>query len=312
MKLLVRLLSVAFVSACIGFVIVLVWRDWPAASQALRDANYLLLIPAAAMAALSMGLMAWRWGAAIDAVGGTSNSHHRVISSYFVGEFGKYIPGGVFSMLGRGEMARREGHPRSVAYSSIALSLIALYLAAALTSVALAGLALLGGSITIPWWPLIIIASGGIALLHPRVGNLMAAASSRVLKRPLTITIPSFGRALRLTAWYVPAWILVAGATVLVARSLDPHVDVARVALAAVLGWVIGFVTPSPGGIGVREAIFVAVAGLSAGPATAIALLARLLFVGVDAIGAGLGWFVLRGKDPRQSLRDANDEGVGV
>jgi len=52
---------------------------------------------------------------------------------------------------------------------------------------------------------------------------------------------------------------------------------------------------PVPGGVGVREAAFVAAAGsLDPGIAAATALAARLLFVAVDAIGALLGSFALR------------------
>jgi hypothetical protein len=50
-----------------------------------------------------------------------------------------------------------------------------------------------------------------------------------------------------------------------------------------------------PGGVGVREAVFVAAAGsLDPGIAAATALAARLLFVIVDAAGALLGAFALR------------------
>jgi uncharacterized membrane protein YbhN (UPF0104 family) len=74
------------------------------------------------------------------------------------------------------------------------------------------------------------------------------------------------------------------------------------VALAAVVSWIIGFVTPAPGGLGVREAVFVALAGVAAGPAAAAAILARVLFVLVDGVGAGSGWLVLRITEPSGTL----------
>ena len=46
-----------------------------------------------------------------------------------------------------------------------------------------------------------------------------------------------------------------------------------------------------------REAVFVALAGVAAGPAAAAAILARVLFVLVDGSGAGVGWLVLRGTE---------------
>jgi len=68
------------------------------------------------------------------------------------------------------------------------------------------------------------------------------------------------------------------------------------------VSWIIGFITPAPGGIGVREAVFVAVAGVAAGPAAAAAILARVLFVVIDGSGAGIGWLVLRVTEPSKVL----------
>jgi uncharacterized membrane protein YbhN (UPF0104 family) len=57
--------------------------------------------------------------------------------------------------------------------------------------------------------------------------------------------------------------------------------------VAAVVSWVVGFVAvPVPGGVGVREAAFLALAGLPAGIGATVALVARLMFMGIDALGA--------------------------
>ena len=67
-----------------------------------------------------------------------------------------------------------------------------------------------------------------------------------------------------------------------------PAAGLVEVGAAAVLSWVVGFVlVPVPGGVGVREAAFVAAAGsLDPGIAAATAVAARALFVAVDALGA--------------------------
>jgi hypothetical protein len=52
-----------------------------------------------------------------------------VIAWYYSGEIGKYVPGGVWPVVGRGELARRGGVPAGRAYSGVVLSLAALYLA---------------------------------------------------------------------------------------------------------------------------------------------------------------------------------------
>jgi hypothetical protein len=245
-----------------------------------------------------MFILAWRWGGAIRAVGGRPVGRHRVISAFFVGEMGKYIPGGIWSMLGRSELARREGYERAIAYSSVALSVIGCYLAAALTALALAVVSLIGGSINMPWWPILLVAAVALTAIHPAVSRRILALLGRMLGRSLDMEVPSWMTCLRLTGSYVSVWILIAAATTLVTTSLVSHPPVMRVALAAIVSWIVGFVTPTPGGIGVREAVFVAVAGVAAGPATAAAILARVLFVLVDAVGAGSGWLVLRVTEP--------------
>lgn len=301
-RLVVRLASLVFVAVCFGFVAHLLVRDWPETVEALHHARLWWLVPAAVCAVGGMMVLAWRWGAAIVAVGGRPSPHPRVISAFFVGEAGKYIPGAVWAMLGRSELARREGYERSIAYSSVALSVIGCYLAAAITAIGLAVVALIGGSIAMPWWPIAVVAAVGITAIHPAVSRRILALVSRVLGRTLTVQIPSWTRGLRLTGSYIPVWILIAAATTLVTKSLVAHPPIARVALAAVVSWIIGFITPAPGGIGVREAVFVAVAGVAAGPAAAAAILARVLFVLVDGSGAGVGWLVLRSTEPSSVL----------
>jgi len=273
LKPLIRLATIAFVALVLAFVVHLLVRDWPETISALRHANQWWLVPAAICGVGGMFLMAWRWGAAIIAVGGEPSGHHRVISAFFVGEEGKYIPGAVWAMLGRSELARREGYERSVAYS-----------------------------IAMPWWPVALVAAIGITAIHPAVSRRILALASRVLHRQLTVEIPSWSRCLLLTGSYIPVWILIAAATTLVTKSLVAHPPIARVALAAVVSWIIGFITPAPGGIGVREAVFVAVAGIAAGPAAAAAILARVLFVLIDGTGAGVGWLVLRATEPSNNV----------
>jgi len=198
----------------------------------------------------------------------------------------------------------------AVAYSSVALSVIGCYLAAAFTALVLAVAALIGGSSSTPWWPVAVVAAVGITVIHPAVSRRILALVSRAFGRALKVEIPSWGTCLRLTATYIPVWILIAAATTLVSKSLVPDPPLARVALAAVVSWIVGFITPSPGGIGVREAVFVATAGLASGPAAAVAILARVLFVLVDGSGAGVGWLVLRITEPSSVLVTTGREAI--
>jgi uncharacterized membrane protein YbhN (UPF0104 family) len=88
-------------------------------------------------------------------------------------------------------------------------------------------------------------------------------------------------------ARYLPAWLLIWVATWCVARALIPDPPVLRLGIAAMLSWVAGLAAvPVPAGAGVREATFVALAGLPVGLAATVAVTSRLLFLVVDALGA--------------------------
>jgi hypothetical protein len=255
----------------------------------------------AAGAVVAMLWMAERWRATLVAVGGPRARRYWVMGAFFLGESGKYLPGGIWSVVGRGELVQREGYARSTAYSSVVLSLAACYVAGAATAVLLAVVALWSGHIDSRWWPVLLVAIGGLTLLHPAVNARVLALLHRLSGRRVVIALPDFATSLRLTITYVPVWLAVAAAGTCVTLAVDPGAPMSRVALATVASWVIGFVTPSPGGIGVREALFVAMAGIPDGTAAAAAIVCRLLYVTIDLVGAVYGTAALRAGSPTRA-----------
>ncbi len=275
-----------------GFVVRALVRESDAVGEALGNARagwVVLSVPVALAAMTGIGL-AWR--RALELVGGGHPPLRPALRWYFLGQLGKYVPGGVWPVVGRSELARRDGVPRGPAYSSVALSLGATYLAAVLVVAALlpfdlaaqreggAGAALL----VLGLLPL------GLAGLHPGVLGRLVAGAERVTRRRTGIDVPAWGDSVRLVARHVPSWLGIGAATWLVAVAFDPDAPLLNVVLAGVLSWVVGFVVvPVPGGIGVREAAFVAAAvGLTPGVAATVALVSRVVFIAVDAAGAAL------------------------
>ena len=61
------------------------------------------------------------------------------MSWFFVGQLGKYVPGGIWPVVGQAELARRGGTTRGIAYSATAMSMVATFLGAA-TVAAVTGL----------------------------------------------------------------------------------------------------------------------------------------------------------------------------
>jgi uncharacterized membrane protein YbhN (UPF0104 family) len=115
---------------------------------------------------------------------------------------------------------------------------------------------------------------------------------------PLAVAVLVAARFLpvRIAVRYLPAWAFIGTATWTVARALDPEAPLVGVVTAAAASWLAGFLAvPVPGGVGVREAVFVALAPTMApGVAETTAVAVRVAFVGVDALAALVSWHRLR------------------
>jgi uncharacterized membrane protein YbhN (UPF0104 family) len=277
------------------FVVRAIVDQWTEVRRSLNHANVAWLVGGTLLAMAAMVSIALPWRRALALVGAQTRLS-RIVAWYFVGEIGKYVPGGIWPVVGRGELGRRGGVPRATSYASVALSLGALYLAGMLVAALLLPIRLVrtGGT---GWLWVLALLPVGLGLLHHRPLAWLVGRAERVLHRDLDVTVPPWSASLRLVLSYVPSWLLVGTSTWCIARAFAPDASWLTIAPAAVLSWVVGFVlVPVPGGIGVREAAFVALVGsaLPAGTRGTIAITARLVFMLADASGAAIGAAVLR------------------
>jgi uncharacterized membrane protein YbhN (UPF0104 family) len=250
------------------------------------------------VAFVAMTVVALRWSLAARLVGGDLPIR-LAIPLYFQGEIGKYIPGSVWAVLGRGELARRTGLSRSTAYASVVTSLATLYLGAALTAALLLPLAAgaRGATAVLGVLAFLIV---GVAGLHPAVIRRVLALAERVSKRTFEVAVPTWRGAIGMVVGYLPAWVLIGTAHSLAAKALGVSFSYPQVVFASAVSWSAGFLAiPAPGGIGVRESVFVLTSGLPSGDAAAAALLARVVFIVADGVGALLGalWMTRRTGD---------------
>ena len=107
-------------------------RDWDRISDAFSTMAIAPALFAAALATASMTLIGMLWGLVLTERGAPTPPW-TAVRWYYVGELGKYLPGGIWPVLGRGELARRSGAPAGTAYGSTIISLLYLYGAAVLT-----------------------------------------------------------------------------------------------------------------------------------------------------------------------------------
>ncbi len=289
-----RVFGIAIALVAVGLCAKALIDAWPTVSLALKTANIWWLVVAVVASAVSMVGLALLWHRVLAAFD-RSWPFRKVAAWYFAGELGKYIPGGIWPVVGRGELARRDGVKRSTAYATTLLSLALMCVGAAFACGLLAPFLALDGGGVGPEMALLILIPIGLICANPRVSRPMFALLAKGTKGRVTLTPPGWGRMVGLMLAATPTWLLVGGASVAITAALGYEQHPARVAFAAILAWIVGFlIVPVPAGAGVRELLFVAVCGLAAGPAVAVAAIARLTFIVLDGIGGVAGLLSLR------------------
>lgn len=258
-------------------------RGWDSFMTSARAADLAYLALAFLLGTLGMLTIALGWRQCLLALGGRV-AVGQALRQYFVGELGKYVPGGVWTVVGRGELARSSGLSRASSYGATVVSIAIAYLAALVTG----GLAVLAGGAEgdVSWTVLTLLVPIALLLLHPRAIRLGIEIISKIGRQPTELDPPSWSTAIRLMLFHVPAWLAIGAATWLVALSLSAAgPDLTNILFAVAVSWISGLLAvPVPGGIGVREAVFVALATSLSTPGlgAAVALTSRLLFILVD------------------------------
>ena len=302
-----RLAGIAVGLAGLAFVVRLVLRERVALAALVRDVELAWLAAAVGAGLAGMAGIGLTWGAIVQrldrrAPGDRGQSEGlttaRVLRGSFVGQLGKYVPGAVWGVVGRGAWARRDGVAPPAAYGSALLSMVTAYLAAC--AVAAACLPVVWGlrADLVPIagrWVAVgvgLLAPLGLIALHPRWSAPLLRLFERRTGREIPLRLLPWRASAGFVARQVPSWLLVSAATWATARGLGVELGPGAVTLATCVSWVVGFLAvPVPGGLGVRETVFVALLQGDGAVAT-VALAARLVFVLVDATGAGGAWLL--------------------
>lgn len=287
---LANLIGVAIGLAGLAFVGVRIVSDRDEIADALSTADPIWIVVAVACGLAAMSALGLNW-LGIIRHGGSPAPWRRGLSWFFVGQLGKYVPGGIWPIVGQAELAHRDRTPRPLAYSSTATSMVAMLFGATATA-ALAGLASPAGSRLIPALSGIAVILGLLALASSRVRASLHRLSDRITNRELRL--PEAGWFVTLVSRYVPAWVLFAGMNIFCVQALGGSLDTSLVitlVYATCVSWIAGFVIIGlPGGLGVREAVFISLmtAPLGAGLAVSVAVISRVVSVAVDLLGAAI------------------------
>jgi uncharacterized membrane protein YbhN (UPF0104 family) len=129
----------------------------------------------------------------------------------------------------------------------------------------------------------------------------------RTTGRELAVTAPPWRHSAAIVAQQVPSWLCIGAVSIVIGTALGDSGGAINVMTATAISWVVGFVVlPVPGGIGVRETAFVALAtSLPSGIAAAVAVVARLTFIAVDGLGAAITAVMTRRRRQAKDVGDA-------
>ncbi len=293
---LLNLAGIVIGVAGIAFVVVRIYRDREAIGDAFESATLSWLAAGLVSGWVAMALigLAWLW---IMSTSDVRPDRRRGMSWFFVGQLGKYVPGGIWPIVGQAELAHRGTVPRRAAYTSTAWSMIGTFVGAGAVA-AVTGLTLHGAA---PWVAALIgvgLVIMMIAVTLPASRRTVARLLQRVTRR--TLGIPEAGWCGQLLLRHVPVWVCFAGmnvfAVVALGVDLEPRTVVQLIA-ATCLSWMAGFVIIGlPGGLGVRETVFIALMTAPLGETVAIstAVVSRVVSVVVDLSAAGIATLIAR------------------
>jgi len=268
-----RFLSSVFVTL---LVVALVWfvsrrlgANLDEVSDRLTGASQPKLAVAFLTAAAGMTFIAIGWTDFLRRAGHTA-SLPTIVAWYYVGEITKYLPGGLWAFVGRGELAADE-IGRRPAYRTVTHSLLIFFALAALPS-----------SVAVMLyvdWPLALrlLAAVGLLAVYPAFVAIFGVDGRSLIVTTLT---------------YSAAWLMVGLTTDIIASAIGAEIALGQAIVITAAAWIVGFgVFFVPGGIGIRESTFVFLTTdvLDQNDALAIAITARIVFILADVAGAAVG-----------------------
>lgn len=262
------------------------WQDAIVRPQLVLFAGATLLLLAA------YALSCLIWGGVVTGLGGPRLSAGDAASIFMISNLGRYVPGKVWSIAGMAVLAKGKGVPVAVsATSAVIMQGVGLLAAAAIGLVAFAG-----RLEPLPRWGLAGAGvAAGLLLLLLAVPSLFRRAVAlwfRVVRtRPPADLTASL--ALRWLLQVTVAWAAMGASFWLFAASLGMALSPVHAGSAFAAAYVAGYLMLfAPAGVGVREGFLVAIfaPALGSGPATVLAVAARLWMTAAEVVPAAILW----------------------
>jgi len=286
-----RVISLILIFVVCYFLGMVVYREWDNISGYNWSPDLFWLFSSITILLGSYIVLAYGWTLILKMIGGRIAAA-KGIFIYLISIFGRYIPGGIWTVLGRVYLCRLEGIPDS--RSSMSILLEQAY------PIVTAGLIFAGSLL---FWddagsvsrvlPLIILLPLFIMFLHPQpILTIINPILVRFGKGPVNISL-SFGNMLILGIYYSFYWLIASTAFYFFIRAFYPIelyyivIIIGIYAISFTVGYLAFF---TPAGLGVREGTLTLLLSLFIPMPVAIgvSLISRLWLIGVELIILGV------------------------
>lgn len=304
-------MALLFVGVALGFVAVLVWRQWTSLGEMSADLQVtgwslqpVWLAAALALAVGNLFLMAGVWVGLFRAAGGSIGTRDGT-RAWMVTNLGRYIPGKVWQLTGLAVYMRGRGESAGAALASAVRFQVLLLVTGTAAALATLGTELTGAGLT---WAAVSAVVLLVPLVHPRVARWLMRRMARLTGELAEEPVPARnGRLLGGAGALFAAWAVYGVGLTWLMRGLGVRTEGAGTAVVTgtfAAAYVIGYLAlVAPGGLVVREG---ALAGLlsSLTPmplavSAAIAVVARLWVTASELLALAIAvWLVARGEKP--------------
>ncbi|MDO8513532.1 MAG: DUF2079 domain-containing protein [bacterium] len=258
------------------------WSGWPQLVNHIKYAKVGLILLGLVLFFIYFALRSIAWKVIMGTLG-ADLSIKKSGYIWFVSEFSRYIPGNVWSFLGRVYLSNKEKIPKRV--TSLSLIFEIFYLVG--SSLGLGVVFFLVGPpdvIRLPWWIILIVIPIIVTIINPKILGRLVNKVLRILKKDELNVKLGFGHSIGIYFLYTLSWLSYGLASYFVAAAFVDirHVSVVWLICAFVLSWAIGYLSfVTPMGLGVREAILVTILKtVISGPlASLVALVTRVALI---------------------------------
>ncbi|HEX8675416.1 MAG TPA: lysylphosphatidylglycerol synthase domain-containing protein [Longimicrobium sp.] len=300
-----RVLGVLFIVAAALFLARTIYRNWGQLGEAEWRVNPLRLAASIVAQVMVLAWGVWVWSRVQRHFEHAPVPLSALMRIWFLSTLARYVPG--MQIVAVAQLSRTAGLSGAVLLTSMAVH---------------TGLALLSALLISAWslpehlapgidprWAGAAATAAALLLVHPATLNYPLGLLRRVLKRDVVRWGGSWVDGVGLLGLSVLSWVFYGGAYYLFLDSLVPLPASTIVPLAGVnaLSFAIGFLSPSPGGGGVREVAMQGLLGpiFPAAVAAVLSVAARLWSIAAELIGGGAVLWLTRRRGERPSAPPA-------